>query len=54
MPAPNLTSYTVTLTDLQVSALRRLLEGRGFTFSTRPYTIFFAQQDKLSIAVYEK
>jgi ribonuclease HIII len=31
-----------------------LLEERGFSFTPRPYTIFFAQKDKLSAAVYEK
>jgi len=34
--------------------LQRLLQERGFDFSERPYTIFFAQKEKLSVAVYEK
>jgi len=31
-----------------------LLADQGFDFVARPYTIFFAQKAKLSIAVYEK
>ena len=54
MTTPALTTYTVALTDAQVKALRGLLEERGFNFTPRPYTIFFAQKDKLSAAVYEK
>jgi len=54
MTTPALTTYTVALTDAQVKALRGLLEERGFSFVPRPYTIFFAQKDKLSAAVYEK
>lgn len=38
----------------QIEALRELIASRGFTFSPKPYTIFFAQKDKLSVAVYEK
>ncbi|HEX3817273.1 MAG TPA: ribonuclease HIII [Chthoniobacterales bacterium] len=49
-----LTSYTVPLTTAQIEALRELLASRGFVFSPKPYTIFFAQKDKLSVAVYEK
>jgi ribonuclease HIII len=47
-----LNSYTHPLTQEQANKLRALLEERGFTFSTKPYTIFFAQKDKLSVAVY--
>ena len=54
MTTPALTTYTVALTDAQAKALRGLLEERGFSFTPRPYTIFFAQKDKLSAAVYEK
>jgi ribonuclease HIII len=49
-----LNSYTHPLTKEQGSRLRTLLEDRGFTFAPKPYTIFFAQKDKLSVAVYEK
>ena len=54
MPAPSLTTYTVPLTSAQVGTLRQLLERSGFDFSPKPYTIFFAQKNKLSVAVYEK
>ena len=37
-----------------MSALRRLLASAGFMFSPKPYTVFFAQKDNLSVAVYEK
>jgi len=47
-------SYTHPLTTEQTSALRALLEESGFEFSPKPYTIFFAQKNKLSVAVYEK
>jgi ribonuclease HIII len=55
MPAPPpLHSYTAVLTPKQVEALRCLLEEAGFVFSSKPYTLFFAQKNKLSVAVYEK
>ena len=47
-------SYIHSLTQEQKTKLRKLLEERGFTFSPKPYTIFFAQKEKLSVAVYEK
>jgi ribonuclease HIII len=47
-------SYTHALTNEQVNKLRDLLKERGFEFSPKPYTIFFAQKNKLSVAVYEK
>ena len=47
-------SYTHLLTDEQVRKLRALLEDLGFEFSPKPWTIFFAQKNKLSVAVYEK
>ncbi len=54
MPAPPLNTYTAPLTGDQVTALRHLLEGSGFEFSPKPYTIYFARKEKLSAAVYEK
>ncbi|MGI8889334.1 MAG: ribonuclease HIII [Chthoniobacterales bacterium] len=54
MPAPPLHTYTAPLTKEQVEALRQLLKEAGFGFSQRPYTIYFAQKEKLSAAVYEK
>src|SRR6185369_14922092 len=47
-------SYTHALTTEQAAALKGLLEELGYEFSPKPYTIFFAQKDKLSVAVYEK
>jgi ribonuclease HIII len=47
-------SYTHALTDEQVAKLRALLEELGFEFSPKPYTLFFAQKNKLSAAVYER
>ena len=44
-------SYTHPLTGDQATALRNLLEELGFEFSAKPYTIFFAQKNKLSVAV---
>jgi ribonuclease HIII len=47
-------SYTISILPSQAEALRNLLKDRGFEFVDRPYTLFFAQKEKLSVAVYEK
>src|SRR5438132_13333926 len=47
-------SYTHPLSLGQVTKLRALLEKLGFDFSPKQYTLFFAQKNKLSVAVYEK
>ena len=47
-------SYTHALSHEQVSKLRSLLEELGFMFAPKEWTIFFAQKDKLSVAVYER
>lgn len=47
-------SYMSPLTAEQATKLRALLTERGFEFAPRPYTLFFAQKEKLSVAVYEK
>ena len=47
-------SFTHALTNEQAAKLRALLEELGFEFASKPYTIFFAQKNKLSVAVYEK
>ena len=52
MPPPH--TYTAPLTAAQVAALRACSTNFGFVFSPKPYTIFFAQKKKLSVAVYEK
>jgi ribonuclease HIII len=50
----SMNSYTHALTQDQATQLRALLDELGFTFAPRPYTLFFAQKEKLSAAVYEK
>jgi ribonuclease HIII len=47
-------SYTHPLSPEQVTKLHALLRELGFEFSPKEYTIFFAQKNKLSVAVYEK
>src|SRR5437588_12768886 len=47
-------SYTAPLTREQANKLRSLLDELGFEFSPKPYTLFFGQKNKLSVAVYEK
>ncbi len=47
-------SYTHPLSPEQANRLRVLLEELGFEFSPKQYTLFFAQRNKLSVAVYEK
>ncbi len=46
--------FTAALNPEQAGRLRNLLEERGFKFSPKPYTLFFGQKEKLSVAVYEK
>ena len=53
-PTAAVNSYTIAIQPSQAEALRDLLKDQGFEFVDRPYTIFFAQKAKLSIAVYEK
>src|SRR5207253_6769023 len=47
-------SYAHALTPDQATKLRALLEELGFQFAPKQYTLFFAQKNKLSVAVYEK
>lgn len=47
-------SYTHPLTPEQATKLRTLLAQLGFEFSPKPYTLFFARKNKLSVAAYEK
>jgi ribonuclease HIII len=47
-------SYTHPLSLGQATKLRLLLEELGFEFSPKEYTLFFAQKNRLSVAVYEK
>jgi ribonuclease HIII len=47
-------SYTHPLSTDQATKLRGLLQDLGYDFSPKPYTLFSAQKNKLSVAVYEK
>src|SRR5437773_4538904 len=47
-------SYTHPLSLEQAIRLRALLEELGFEFSPKEYTLFFAQKNRLSVAVYER
>ena len=49
-----LATYTSLLTREQTNRLQDLLQELGFEFSPKQYTLFFAQKNKLSVAVYEK
>jgi ribonuclease HIII len=49
-----LNSYTHPLTPEQADKLQALLKELGFEFAPKPYTLFFGQKNKLSVAVYEK
>jgi ribonuclease HIII len=49
-----LNSYTHPLTKEQATKLRALLQELGFEFSPKEWTVFFAQKNRLSVAVYEK
>jgi ribonuclease HIII len=49
-----LTLYTAPLTPEQATKLRGILEGDGYKFEPKPYTLFYAVKDKLNVAVYEK
>ena len=46
--------FTAPLNPDRAEKLRALLGELGFTFAAKPYTLFFAQKNKLSVAVYEK
>ena len=51
---PPVTSYTKPLTELQAAKLRTLLEAKGFEFQAKPYTLYAASGQQVSLAVYEK
>jgi ribonuclease HIII len=54
VPDKAITLYNTLLTPAQAAKLELLLREEGYKFETRPYTLYFAQKDKLTIAVYEK
>lgn len=54
MPEKAITLYNTPLTSEQAAKLKAILLEDGYRFEPRPYTLYFAQKDKLTIAVYEK
>jgi ribonuclease HIII len=52
-PKP-ITIHTVALTMPQAQKLRVVLSEQGWKFEVRQYMLFFAQKDRLTVAVYEK
>jgi ribonuclease HIII len=49
-----LTLFTSALTAEQAKKLRTILERDGFDFEPKPYTLFYAQNGRINVAVYEK
>jgi ribonuclease HIII len=54
VPDKAITLYNTPLTPAQAAKLKLLLREEGYKLESRPYTPYFAQKDKLTIAVYEK
>jgi ribonuclease HIII len=54
VPDKAITLYNTPLTAAQAAKLKLLLQEEGYKFESRPYTLYFAQKDKLTVAVYEK
>jgi ribonuclease HIII len=54
VPNKAITLYNTLLSPAQAAKLKTLLREEGYKFESRPYTLYFAQKDKLTIAVYEK
>ena len=44
--------FVFELTETEISALRSLLESRGWTLSDAPYMVFRARKEKTSVCVY--
>lgn len=51
---PSLTLHTSLLSEAQATRLKDVLEEQGWHFEKRPYMLFFAQRQKVNVAVYEK
>jgi ribonuclease HIII len=49
-----ITLYTSPLTGPQADKLKSILVRENWTFTPKPYTLFYAQKNKLTLAVYEK
>ena len=52
--ADPLTLFTSPLTTEQAQKLRALLENEQYAFEPKPYTLYYAKKNKLTVAVYEK
>lgn len=49
-----LTLFTSPLTPEQAEKLKAMLKAGDFRFEPKPYTLFYASNDKVNVAVYEK
>ena len=49
-----ITLYTSPLTMEQAAKLRKILQSEDYKFEPKPYTLYYASNDKLNVAVYEK
>lgn len=49
-----LSTYTAGVTDEQAGKLREILRDRGFSFLEKPYCLYAATKDKLTVLVYAK
>lgn len=47
-------SHTAPLTSAQAELLKKVLSEQGFEFEDKPYMLYSARKQKLTIAVYEK
>ncbi len=54
VPEKPLTLYTSPLTAPQAEKLKSILLRENWTFTPKPYTLFYAQKNKLTVAAYEK
>jgi ribonuclease HIII len=54
VPEKPITLYTSPLSGAQAGKLKSILVEQDWTFTPKAYTLFFAQKNKLSLAVYEK
>jgi len=54
MPPPSKNLHTCPISSEQAAKLRIILGDRGWKFDVRPYTLYYAQKDRLTVAVYEK
>ena len=54
VPEKLLTVYKSPLTGAQADKLKSILLRDNWDFTPKPYTLFYAQKNKLTVAVYEK